>query len=131
MLDFLEFSYPLVGVTRRFWKNIALTLNYIHKKFYNLPNQVGNVGKMPVTKVDEKGRILLPKEIRDRMNIKPGEEFLVTDIDRDAVVLKRIDVKKMLEGLIEKAKSVDLEKLEKEIEEEGNRIAKKKYKVLD
>jgi len=131
MLDFLEFSYPLVGVTRRFWKNIALTLNYIHKKFYNLPNQVGNVGKMPVTKVDEKGRILLPKEIRDRMNIKPGEEFLVTDIDRDAVVLKRIDVKKMLEGLIEKAKSVDLEKLEKEIEEEGNRIARKKYKVLD
>ncbi len=86
---------------------------------------------MPVTKVDEKGRILLPKEIRDRMNIKPGEEFLVADIDRDAVILKRIDVKKMLEDLIEKAKSVDLEKFEKEIEEEGNRIARKKYKVLD
>ncbi|RLI84218.1 MAG: AbrB family transcriptional regulator, partial [Archaeoglobales archaeon] len=75
---------------------------------------------MPVTKVDEKGRILLPKEIRNRMNIKPGEEFLITDVDRDAVVLKRIDVKKMLGDLIEKAKSVDLEKLEKEIEEEGN-----------
>jgi len=86
---------------------------------------------MPVTKVDEKGRILLPKEIRNRMNIKPGEEFLITDVDRDAVVLKRIDVKKMLGDLIEKAKSVDLEKLEKEIEEEGNRIARKKYKVLD
>ena len=86
---------------------------------------------MPVTKVDEKGRILLPKEIRDRMNIKPGEEFLVADIDRDAVILKRIDVKKMLEDIIEKAKGVDLEKLEKEIEEEGNRIARKKYKVLD
>ncbi len=86
---------------------------------------------MPVTKVDEKGRILLPKEIRDRMNIKPGEEFLVADIDRDAVILKRIDVKKMLEDLIERAKDVDLEKLEKEIEEEGNRIARKKYKVLD
>jgi len=86
---------------------------------------------MPVTKVDEKGRILLPKEIRDRMNIKPGEEFLVADIDRDAVILKRIDAKKMLEDLIEKAKGVDLEKLEKEIEEEGNRIARKKYKILD
>ncbi|AEA47893.1 AbrB/MazE/SpoVT family DNA-binding domain-containing protein [Archaeoglobus veneficus] len=86
---------------------------------------------MPVTKVDEKGRILLPKEIRDRMNIKPGEEFLVADVDRDAVILKRIDVKKMLEDLIEKAKGVDLEKLEQEVEEEGNRIARKKYKVLD
>lgn len=84
---------------------------------------------MPVTKVDEKGRILLPKEIRDKMNIKPGEEFLVADIDENAVILKRIDVRKMLEELIEKAKSVDLEKLEREIEEEGNRIAGKRYKV--
>ncbi len=81
---------------------------------------------MPVTRVDEKGRILLPKEIRDRMNVRPGDEFLITDVDKDAVVLKRIDVKKILEDLIEKAKSVDLEKLEKEIEEEGNRIARKK-----
>jgi len=38
---------------------------------------------MPVAKIDEKGRILLPKEIRDRMNIKPGEEFLVADIERN------------------------------------------------
>ena len=46
---------------------------------------------MPVTKVDEKGRILLPKELRKRMGIKPGEEFLVTDVDADAVILKRIE----------------------------------------
>ena len=81
---------------------------------------------MPLTKVDEKGRILLPKEIRDKLNIKPGEEFLVTDIDKDAVILKRIDVKKMIKNLIERAKSVDLEKLEKEIEREGNRVARGK-----
>ena len=81
---------------------------------------------MPVTRVDKKGRILLPKEIRDRMNVRPGDEFLITDVGEDAVVLKKIDVKKMLDNLIEKAKSVDLEKLEREIEEEGNRIARKK-----
>ncbi|HDD36258.1 MAG TPA: AbrB/MazE/SpoVT family DNA-binding domain-containing protein [Archaeoglobus veneficus] len=86
---------------------------------------------MPVTKVDEKGRILLPKEIRNKMNIKPGEEFLIADIDENAVILKRIDVKKMLEDLIEKAKAVDLEKLEKEIEQEGNKVARKKYKISD
>uniref|UniRef100_UPI0025BA8461 AbrB/MazE/SpoVT family DNA-binding domain-containing protein n=1 Tax=Ferroglobus sp. TaxID=2614230 RepID=UPI0025BA8461 len=55
---------------------------------------------MPLTKVDEKGRILLPKEIREKLNIKPGDEFLVADVDKDAVVLKRIDVRKMLESLI-------------------------------
>lgn len=92
---------------------------------------MGNVGNMVVTKVDEKGRILLPKNIRDKMNIKPGEEFLIANIDKDAVLLKRIDVKKMLEELIEKAKNIDLNELEKEIEEEGNRIARRKYKISD
>lgn len=92
---------------------------------------MGNVGNMVVTKVDEKGRILLPKNIRDKMNIKPGEEFLIANIDKDAVLLKRIDVKKMLEDLIEKAKNIDLNELEKEIEEEGNRIARRKYKISD
>lgn len=81
---------------------------------------------MPLTKIDEKGRILLPKEIREKLNIKPGEEFLVTDIDKNAVILKRIDVRKMLEDLIERVKSVDLEKLEEEIEREGNRVAREK-----
>ena len=80
---------------------------------------------MPLTKIDKKGRILLPKEIRKKLNIKPGEEFLVTDIDEDAIILKRVNVKKMLEDLIKKAKSVDLEKLEKEIEKEGNKVARK------
>ncbi len=86
---------------------------------------------MPVAKTDEKGRILLPKEIRDRMKIKPGDEFLVADVDENAVILKRIDVRKMLEDLIEKAKSIDLEKPEREIEEEGNRIARRKHKISD
>lgn len=65
------------------------------------------------------------------MNIKPGEEFLVANVDENAVILKRIDVRKMLEDLIEKAKSIDLEKLEREIEEEGNRIARRKHKISD
>ena len=86
---------------------------------------------MPVTKVDEKGRILLPSELRKRMGIKPGEEFLIADIDADAVILKRIDLKKMLEEIIVKAESVDFDELEKEIREEGNRVSRKKYKVFD
>ena len=55
----------------------------------------------------------------------------MADIDENAVILKRIDVRKILEELIEKAKSVDLEKLEREIEKEGNRIAGKKYRISD
>ncbi len=82
---------------------------------------------MGLTKVDEKGRIVIPKEIRRRLKIKPGEEFVVTELDGDTLIVKRFNVKKMLEGLIEKAKEADLEKLQKETAEEGNRVARKKY----
>jgi len=85
---------------------------------------------MSVTKIDDKGRIL-PEEIRDRMNIRSGEEFLLAGVDENAVILRRIEVRKMFEDLIEKAKSIDPEKLEREIEEEGNRLARRNYKISD
>ncbi|EHR79049.1 AbrB family transcriptional regulator [Thermococcus litoralis DSM 5473] len=86
---------------------------------------------MGITKVDEKGRILLPKEIRKKLRIKKGEEFLITELDYETIILKRFDVKSMLQELVKKAEKVDLEKLEKEVEDEGNRIARKKYKISD
>ncbi|WP_238565086.1 AbrB/MazE/SpoVT family DNA-binding domain-containing protein [Thermococcus litoralis] len=89
------------------------------------------MGKVGITKVDEKGRILLPKEIRKKLRIKKGEEFLITELDYETIILKRFDVKSMLQELVKKAEKVDLEKLEKEVEDEGNRIARKKYKISD
>ncbi|WP_370520471.1 AbrB/MazE/SpoVT family DNA-binding domain-containing protein [Thermococcus sp. LS2] len=89
------------------------------------------MGKVGITRVDEKGRILLPKDIRRKLKIKKGEEFLVTEIDNETIILKRFNVKQMLQELIAKAKKVDIDKLEKETEEEGNRVAKEKYKISD
>ena len=89
------------------------------------------VGEAGITKVDEKGRILLPKEIRRKIRIRKGEEFLITEIDSETIILKRFNAKQMIQELIEKARGIDTGKLEKEIEEEGNKVAKKKYKISD
>ena len=86
---------------------------------------------MPFTKVDEKGRVVLPSELRTRMNISPGDEFIVDELGPDALVLKKVDLRAMIDEIIEKAKGVDLDRLEEEIEEEANRLARKKYPVLD
>ncbi|AEO14046.1 AbrB/MazE/SpoVT family DNA-binding domain-containing protein [Thermococcus sp. AM4] len=82
---------------------------------------------MGITKVDSKGRVVIPKDVRRRLNIKPGEEFLVTEIDGDTIVMRRFNVKKMLEKLVRNSMGVDLEELEAETEEEGNRVAKELY----
>ena len=86
---------------------------------------------MPFTKVDEKGRVVLPSELRTRMDISPGDEFIVDELGPDALVLKKVDLRAMIDEIIEKAKSVDLDRLEEEIEEEANRLARKKYQILD
>ena len=84
---------------------------------------------MGITRVDGKGRILLPKDIRNKLKIKKGDEFLITEIDNETIILKRFDVKKMLKELVEKARDIDIDNLEREVSEEGNRIAKEKYKI--
>lgn len=86
---------------------------------------------MPLTKVDSKGRVVLPSELRSKLNINPGDEFIVDELGSGALVLKKVDLRAMIEDLIEKAKSIDLDQLEAEIEQEADRLAREKYKILD
>ena len=82
---------------------------------------------MQLTRIDDRGRILLPKEIREELNLKPSEEMFVMSAGKEIIVLKKIDVKKIMEDIIEKVKGLDIGTLEIKIEEDGNKIAKKKY----
>ncbi len=86
---------------------------------------------MPFTKVDEKGRMILPNEIRRKMGIRPGDEFAVDELGPDTILLKKVDVRAMIKDAIERAKNIDLDRLEAEMEEEGNRVARKMRKVID
>lgn len=92
---------------------------------------LGDLCIMPFTKVDEKGRMVLPNDIRRKMSIAPGDEFIVDEVGPDTILLRRVDVRAMIQDAIERAKSVDLDKLQTEMEEEGNKVARKMYKVLD
>lgn len=84
---------------------------------------------MPLAKVDDRGRVQLPSTLRNRMKLKVGDEFVAEEVGEDTIILKKIDLRTILEDAIEKTKSVDLDKLEREIEEESNQIARKKFKV--
>ena len=83
---------------------------------------------MPLAKIDERGRVQLPNRLRQKMKLKEGDEFVVEDMGEDTIVLKKINLRALLEDAIVKAKSVDLDKLEKEIEEESNKLALHKFK---
>jgi len=77
-------------------------------------------------KLDEKGRIQLPADLRARLNMNPGDEFIIGEATSDTILLKKMDLAIIMKGVIGEARKVDLDKLEQDIEEEGNRIAREK-----
>jgi AbrB family transcriptional regulator (stage V sporulation protein T) len=85
---------------------------------------------MSTAKIDEKGRIVLPDDLLARLKMNPGDELVIGQATSDSILLKKKDLRTILEGVIKEAQKVDLDKLEKDVEEEGNRIAREKYKIF-
>jgi AbrB family looped-hinge helix DNA binding protein len=85
---------------------------------------------MSIVKLDENGRIMLPADLIAKLKLSPGDELVVGEATNDSILLKKKDLRTVLEGVIKEAQKVDLDKLERDVEEEGNRIAREKYKVF-
>ncbi len=61
-----------------------------------------------VTKVSDKGQVVIPKEVRDRLQMGPGTKLIVVATD-DAVVLQRIETvagKMRMRDIMEIARSI-------------------------
>ena len=85
---------------------------------------------MSTVKLDEQGRIMLPADLIARLKMNPGDEFVIGEATEGSILLKKKDLRAILEGVIKEARLVDLEKLERDAEDEGNRIAREKYKIF-
>ena len=85
---------------------------------------------MSTVKLDEQGRIALPADLIARLKMNPGDEFVIGEATEGSILLKKKDLRAILEGIIKEARNVDLVELEKGVEEEGNRIAREKYKIF-
>ena len=84
---------------------------------------------MPLAKIDDRGRVQLPSNLRHRMKLEEGDDFVAEELGEDTIILKKINLRVLLEDAIEKAKSIDLDQLEREIEEESNQLARQRFKV--
>jgi AbrB family looped-hinge helix DNA binding protein len=60
---------------------------------------------LSTTKMSSKGQVVIPEEIRNRLNLKPGSQFVVIG-EKDTVVLKVITAPSMedFDGLIAQAR---------------------------
>ncbi len=63
---------------------------------------------METTRLSEKGQIVIPKDFREKMGLKPGSRFLVIAAE-DSIILQRIEIVKQkmaVEDILSKAKGI-------------------------
>ncbi len=83
-----------------------------------------------VTKIDKAGRVVIPKEIRDRMGLKEDSALLIVEADKGIVVLKKLDIEELARRLKQELKAIDVEAIAQRVEEESNERARKEHKTL-
>lgn len=80
------------------WSAVALESRWRTGGFdqsgYSVPTPSGTMAK-----VDSKGRIVLPKELRERLGITPGSEVAIHEEDGKAVVEPEDDPKQIIERM--------------------------------
>ena len=63
------------------------------------------MAKLATTKMSSKGQVVIPEEIRDRLGLKAGIQFVVIG-DRDVVILKALSAPSLsdFDGLVREAR---------------------------
>lgn len=85
-----------------------------------------------VVVVDERGRVVIPWEVRERLGLSKGSKLLLVELSGDTIVLRKLDVKRVLETIAEEVRKreIDLESIEREVEKEANKVAAKKIEEV-
>ncbi|MCL4436098.1 MAG: AbrB/MazE/SpoVT family DNA-binding domain-containing protein [Thaumarchaeota archaeon] len=63
---------------------------------------------METTRLSEKGQVVIPKDFREKMGLKPGSRFLVIATE-DSIILQRIEVVKQkmaVDDILSKARNL-------------------------
>jgi AbrB family looped-hinge helix DNA binding protein len=48
------------------------------------------MNKPKISQIDNRGQIVIPKEIRQKLNISAGTGFYIYDLSNDGILLKKI-----------------------------------------
>jgi AbrB family transcriptional regulator (stage V sporulation protein T) len=80
-----------------------------------------------VTTIDKAGRVVIPKEIRERMDLRADSALLIAETGDDSIILKKLDIKEIADRLRGELKGKNLDEIARRVERDSNeRIRKQK-----
>ena len=80
--------------------------------------------EVELTTIGERGQAVIPKSIREKMPAPKGTMFSVVLVDKDTLVMKRLDKRKLLAEFRTLRKSIGKKYSEEEIVDEIKRARK-------
>ncbi|QOJ78644.1 AbrB/MazE/SpoVT family DNA-binding domain-containing protein [Infirmifilum lucidum] len=85
-----------------------------------------------VVVVDDRGRVVIPRGVRERLGLSRGSRLLLVELGSDTIVLRKLDVRTVLEEIARevKEKGVPLERIEHEVEKEASEVASKRIEEI-
>jgi bifunctional DNA-binding transcriptional regulator/antitoxin component of YhaV-PrlF toxin-antitoxin module len=85
---------------------------------------------MEIINVDNSGRLVIPEFIRKKLHITKDVPLLITELDDDKILIKRLDRDEIEKRLREELKRVDIDKIAYDVRNELNEVAKKRYAAV-
>jgi len=85
---------------------------------------------MEIVSIDNSGRLVIPEFIRRKLHLTKNVPLLITELDDDKILIKKLDRDEIEKKLREELKGVDINKIASEVRTEVNEIAKKKYAAI-
>ena len=87
---------------------------------------------MEIVNIDRSGRLVIPEIIRKKLRLSKDVPLLITEIDDDKILIKKLDRDDIEKRLREELGGIDIDKVAREVRAEVNEEAKKRYKsILD
>lgn len=84
-----------------------------------------------ITTIDRAGRVVIPKEIRERMRLEENTTLLLVEANKDSLILKKLDIQQIAERLRGELKRKNVDEIARRVEQESNeRVRKEGPKAL-
>lgn len=82
---------------------------------------------MEIVTVDSQGRIVIPKEVRNRAGIRENSKLAIADTGEGSILMKRLDLEEILGEIEEEMENVDVDKIVGEVKKELRKDVRNKY----
>jgi len=85
---------------------------------------------MEIVTIDNSGRLVIPEFIRKKLHLTKNVPLLITALDDDKILIRKLDRDEIEKRLREELRGSDIDKVAREVRIEVNKTAKKKYAAI-